>query len=50
MSTPHNDSSATTLRETDETAQTNRGEELEWRGVAAEHRSDDISVEISGLL
>ncbi|MGN6575053.1 MAG: ABC transporter ATP-binding protein [Nocardioides sp.] len=50
MSTPHNNSSATALRETDETAQTSRVEEREWRGVAAEHRSDDISVEVSGLL
>ena len=50
MSTDHDDSSATTLRKTDETAQTNRVEEREWRGVAAEHRSDDLSVEVSGLL
>ncbi len=51
MSDPtETDSSAGTTRHDGSQPRTNRVEEREWRGVAAEHRSDDLSVEMSGLL
>ena len=44
--TPNPDSSAVAPRADGSVAQTDRG----WRGVAAEHRGDELTAEVSGLL
>ncbi len=51
MSTPTNtDSSAVTTSADGSQERTNPAGEQEWRGVAAEHRADELSLEVSGLL